>query len=228
MKKACAVLVLGLALAWEPSRADTASDAYKAMGIRTADVLTGTVLTARVLPGAAGEAKQVVSVVTYFTGKREEAEAVSVRLDVLRREGSRLVSVYTRDFGKEKDGHVAGGDLELVDLDGDGANEIIVTYDDYGDPLIQQRSSEVIVHGTTGFGTAWSGVVEYDATKAVRTIPAERRDRYTRAVDIPATMRTRGITLMVQKTMIAVAGEQLEQPKVVQETFPLRPAPPGR
>jgi hypothetical protein len=32
---------------------------------------------------------------------------------------------------------------------------------------------------------------------------------------------------MVKKTVVAVAGERLEQPKVLQETFPLRGSPPS-
>ena len=35
-------------------------------------------------------------------------------------------------------------------------------------------------------------------------------------------MRTRGVTLCMNKQMIAVAGERLPQPKTVVETFPLR------
>ena len=35
-------------------------------------------------------------------------------------------------------------------------------------------------------------------------------------------MRARGVTLYVNKKMIAIAGERLEQPKLVQEEFPLR------
>jgi len=106
-------------------------------------------------------------------------------------------------------------------------NEIIVTYDSYKDPLITERRAEVLLQDGGSFSTAWTGPVEYDATKAVRTIPQERRDRYTRALDIPGTLKTRGVTLMVKKTMMAVASERLEQPKIVQETCPLPGAPPS-
>ena len=181
-----AALALVPLLAWPAARADTQTDAYAAMGLEVGKVITGTVFTTRVLPGPA---KQVVALTTYFTGKRERDDAVSVRLDVFRRSGDSLVSVLSRDYGVETGGLVADGDLQIVDLDMDGVNEI---------------------------------VVEYDATQAAREVPVERRDRFQREIDLANTIRTRGVTLFFTKTVVAVAGERLAQPKVVQETFPLK------
>ncbi len=216
-------LLLGLALAFPPgARADLAADAYAAMGIKTGDVLSGSVLTARVLPG---EAKQVVAMVTYFTGKKDDASGVDVRLEVFRREANALVSLYARDFGKENGGFVGRGDVELVDLDGDGAAEIVVSYDLAANPLVSRRAGEVIVHDPAGFRVAWSGDMEYDATRAARDVPADRRDRFARTLDVAATLKTHGVTLFMTKKVIAVAGERLAEPKEIRETFPLRPAP---
>lgn len=203
-------------------RADTAIDAYRAMGVAPTDVLSGTVLTARVLPG---DDKQVVSITTYFTGVREQSEAVNVRFDVFQRRGEALTPIFSRDLGAENGGSVGRGDLQLIDLDADGVNEIILAFDSYTEPLIDQRLSEVLLHGGKGFVTAWAGPVEYDATRAARGVPAERRDRFRREIDFPATMRSRGKTLYVEKQMIAVAGERLPEPKLVQETFPLASEP---
>ncbi|MBZ5638686.1 MAG: hypothetical protein LAO51_08000 [Acidobacteriia bacterium] len=205
-----------------PVRADTAADAYGAMGIKAADVLSGSVVAARVLPG---EAKQVVAMVTYFTGKKDDASAVDVRLEVFRKDGNALVEVYSRDFGNENGGFVGRGDLELLDLDGDGVSEIVVSYDQLSNPLVQRRSGEVIVHEPSGFRVAWTGDLEYDATRAARDVPQDRRDRFVRKLDPGATIRTHGITLFMTKKVIAVAGERLPEPKEVKETFPLRPAP---
>jgi hypothetical protein len=190
------------------------------MGIATRDVLTGTSLRVRVMPG---DEKQFVCVTTYFTGKSDKARAVNVRLDVFRVLGDGLEPVYTRDFGEESGAGVGDGNLQLVDLDMDGINEIIVSYDSFDDPLIQQQIGEVIVHDETGFRTAWVGPFEYDATRAARELPVELRDRYYRELDLSATLKTRGVTLFMKKRVIAVAGERLAQPKVVSETFPLRP-----
>jgi len=117
-----------------------------------------------------------------------------------------------------------GGELQLIDLDRDGVNEIIASFQSFLDPLIEQRLAEVIVNDDGTFRTAWSGALDYDATRAARDVPRERRDRFNREIDFASTLRTRGITLFMNKQMIAVAGERLDQPKVVQETFPLRPA----
>jgi hypothetical protein len=211
--------VLAAVVCLVPVQADTSAEVYRAMGMKPADVLAGTVLTARVLPDGG---KQVVSLTTYFTGAKEKENAVNVRLDVFRTGGNQLASIYTRDFGAENGGFVAEGDLQLVDLDRDGLAEIVVTFADYSDPLIDLRLGEVILHDERGFYTAWAHPVKYDATRAARSVPLERRDRFVRELDIVNTMRTRGVTLFFEKKMIAVAGERLAEPKVIQETFPLR------
>lgn len=203
-----------------PGGGGTASEAYAAMGIPPARVLTGTVSPALVAPG---RTKQVVAVVTYLTGSRERDDAVNVRLEVFERQASGLVSLYARDLGKEYPGGVGNGDLQLVDLDGDGINEIIASFDSFADPLIEQRRGEVILREPASFRVAWAGHLKYDATKDARGVPPERRDRYQREFNVASTLRGRGRMLVIDKKVIALAGEPLAEPRWVQETFPLRP-----
>jgi hypothetical protein len=224
MRAAVRLAVAGLAvLAAGATRADTAAEVYKQMGVRAKDVLNSSVATVRVLPG---DDKQVVSVVTYLTGKKDEANALNVRLDVYRTEGDTLVPVLSRDAGKDNGGYVGRGEVAILDLDGDGVNEIGFYYDNLKNDLIQDRHLDIIVYDGTAFRVAWSGSSSYDATKAVRDVPADRRDRFLRKLDFANTRRTKGITLFMTKTMIAVAGERLPQPKQIQETFPLKPEEP--
>ena len=201
-------------------RADTATKVYKAMGLETRDILASTVLTA---PVTGSGTKQVICVATYFTGKKDKANAVNVRLEIFEQKGETLSPIYSRDFGRELGGFIADGNLEMLDLDRDGAQEIIVSFDSFKEPLIEQRLAEVILHGDSGFLTAWAGPMEYDATKAARDVPVERRDRFRRRFDFEKTLRSRGSTLFISKYMIAVAGERLATPKIVEEAFPLRP-----
>jgi len=212
-----------LALPVTGARADTAVEVYKQMGIKVKDVMNSSVATARVLPG---DAKQVVAVVTYLTGKKDEADALGVRLEVYRSSGATLLPVYTLDASKENGGYVGRGEVAILDLDGDGVSEIGLYYDNLKNDLIQDRRLDVIVYDGTGYRVAWTGSVSYDATKAVRDVPPDRRDRYLRKLDLSNTRRTKGITLFMTKTMIAVAGSRLPQAKQVQETFPLRPEEP--
>lgn len=191
---------------------------YDALGFKPGDVLTGTILNATVLPG---EAKQVVCIATYITGKTDKARSVNVKLGVFDRDGDKLVERYVRDLGKEAGGHIGNADLNIFDLDNDGLAEIIFSYDDFGDPLIEQRTGEILAYRDGGFRSVWTGHFEYDATRAARTVPEEMRDRYTRDIDFGATLKTRGITLFMNKTMIAVAGERLDEEQVVREAFPL-------
>jgi hypothetical protein len=214
---ACIVLLLpGMVFA------DDQTQVYKAMGLEAKDVLAGTVLNAPAIAGASGR-KQVICVATYLTGKKDKEDAVNVRLMIFNRRGELLEPIYSRDFGQESGGFIGKGNLEMVDLDHDGAQEIIVSFQTYKEPLIEQRLAEVILHDGSDFHTAWAGPLEYDATKAARDMPVERRDRYMRRFDFQKTLRSRGSTLFISKHMIAVAGERLPTPKVVEEAFPLRP-----
>jgi hypothetical protein len=218
------VALFGLALSISAAaRADNAMDAYKQMGIKVKDVMNSSVATARVYPG---ESKQVVSVVTYLTGKKDEANALGVRLDIFRDDGNKLVPLYTLDAAKENGGYVGRGEVAILDLDGDGVSEIGLYYDNLKNDLIQDRRLEILMYDGTSFRVAWTGSVNYDATKAVRDVPLERRDRYLRKLDFSNTRKTKGITLFMTKTVIAVAGSRLPQPKQVQETFPLKPEEP--
>jgi len=214
------LLLLVVSIVSGYAAADNAVDAYRAMGIEPGEVIAGTVLSAPVIPDAG---KQVIAITTYFTGKREKTDAVNVRLAVLAREGDVLNPIYSRDLGRENGGDVGLGNLQIVDLDSDGVSEIIISYESYAEPLIERRLGEVIVHVGGAFETVWSGDFEYDATRAARNVPAERRDRFEREIDYQNTLRTRGVTLFFRKKVITVAGERLPQPKLVQETFPLRP-----
>jgi len=194
-------------------------EAYAAMGIDKGKVISATQTTSQVLPG---DDKQLVCLVAYFSGKTEKTAAIKLRLAVLERSDGEHTLVWEQDFSAKYGGDVGEGNLELLDLDRDGRSEIVVTFDLFSDPLIRQRFGEVIVWDEERFKTGWSGPFEYDATKAVRDVPVERRDHFIRELDLINTLRTRGVTLFFNKTMIAVAGERLVEPKVVEETFPLR------
>ena len=213
-----------LLLASAPSAsAPSGVDAYRALGLRPQEVLTGTIVRASVLPG--GD-KQVVCLATYLTGKRDEANAVNVRLGVFEVRGSEaeLVSVYRRDLGAELGGHVGYGDIQILDIDLDHVSEMVLSYELFRDPLVKERHAEIVLHDGTGLHTAWIAPIEYDATRAARSVPEDRRDRYVREFDWAKTMSTRGITLFVSKRVLAVAGETLAAPRTVEETFRLRPA----
>ena len=206
-----------------PAPAATGAEVYEAMGLKTRQVLSGTVLSARV---EVDQPKRMVCLATYLTGSKDKSDAVNLVLEIFNETEGVLSSTYRRSFGEVHGWNLADGDLQLIDLDHDGVSEIIVVFRSYRDLPIEQRLGEVIVDTSKGFQVAWAGPMEYDATKAARTVPVERRDRYVREIDYASTLRTRGLTLFMNKTMIAVAGERLDEPQVVPETFPLRSSQP--
>jgi hypothetical protein len=74
-----ALLGLAILLPVVAARADNAGAVYEAIGIAPAQVLTSTISTTLVMPGPD---RQIVSMVTFLTGKRDSG-ATNVRLDVL-------------------------------------------------------------------------------------------------------------------------------------------------
>ncbi|HKQ61030.1 MAG TPA: hypothetical protein VJS92_07050 [Candidatus Polarisedimenticolaceae bacterium] len=206
------------------SHSDGGVQAYRAMGVEPKDVLSGTVLTSRVVPG--GD-KQIVAMASFLTGRQDEASAVGVRLCVFRRDGEQLVQVYRRDLAEENGGFVGEGNVELIDFDQDGVNEIVLSFKSFKEATIEERRGEVLLYDESGFKPVWSGSLSYDGTRAVRKLAEDRRDRFTREIDLPATLGTRGVTLIFNKKVTAIAGERLAQPKVVRETFPLKPQGSG-
>jgi len=205
--------------------ADQSLRAYRALGMEVGDVLNGTVLQAQVRPNAG---KEIVALVTAFTGKRDNDAAVDVHLAVLRPKGEVLETVFMKRYHETVGAPVARGELQLIDFDGDGVQEIVVRYDVERNPLIREREGEVLVAESTGFRVAWQGRLLYDATRAARDVAPDRRDHWLREIDFPETLRTRGITLFLRKTVVAVAGERLPEPKRLRETAPLLEAPQGR
>jgi len=210
-----------LASVASPAPAAGIADVCKAIGIKEKDAMFSSLLTRRVLEG---NDEQIVAVTTFFTGKKEKDNAVNVRLDVFNERGGKLLPVFSRDYGKEYAGYVGRGELTVVDLDMDGIYDIIVTFDRQDNPLVEQRLGEVILLGLSGLEVGWQGTMMLDATRDARSVPLERRDHFRREVNIPRTLKSRGSTLFLTKKVIAVAGERLEQPKEITETFPLRSA----
>lgn len=203
------------------ARADTASDVYETIGIEPAQVLTSTLSTTQVLPGSD---RQIVSMLTYLTGKRQSSGAVNVRLDILGQRGGKLFAIFSRDYGAERESNVARGDLQLIDLDGDRVKEIIVSFDEHAEPQLTRRFAEVILHDGGGFRAAWQGPLSSEATQGAKTA----REEFRRELDITATLRSRGTTLFINKQVLAIAGQTLPEPRVVQESFPLRPSQANR
>ena len=78
------------------------AEVYRAMGIRPESVLNGSILQAKVVEGGV---RQTVAIATYLTGKKDEADAVGVKLVVFDAAGG-LKPVYERDFARENGGFV--------------------------------------------------------------------------------------------------------------------------
>lgn len=221
---ACVAVLAGVATVASAAQSPNQYEVFLAMGLKPKSVLTGTVLRGDVL---ADPGEEVVAIATWMTGAKDKAQAVAVRFAILTEDGGRVRLLQKTDYGDRYPGGVGRGEIELLDVDGDGRREILVTFDDYADRLIERRRGELL-HGVGGaLAVGWEGEVSYDSTREAREVPPERRDRFVRTINYGETLKTRGVTLYFDKKVYAVAGETLPQPQVVLESFPLKP-PPAR
>ena len=138
------IWAIALLLAVGIAPADTAIEAYHAMGIDPGRVLSGTVMNAKVVPGSD---KQVVAIVTFFTGSRDKREAVSIRFEIFQRRADALVSIYSRDIGEET------GELDKM------LNKISDNYDLDVDVLVDSLSSLLEPILIIGMGMAVAFIV---------------------------------------------------------------------
>lgn len=169
--------------------------------------------------------KETVVLTEFLTGKSEEADAIDVILTVYENRQEGAVPTWGRDYLKEWGGPLAGGELSLVDLDGDGRNEIMVSMHHGDDPGRVNVEAEILWAVGGSFVRAWNGPIRVDTSGA--DLPVERRERYTREIDFDRTTRTRGGMIFFNKKISMTAGVQIEPASVIGESFPLRARPSG-
>jgi hypothetical protein len=117
------------------------------------------------------------------------------------------------------------GEFSVVDLDGDGGSELILTWDSSLVPEKTERMTEIwAIDGPGRLRKVWSGPWEIDTMRDPDTAEGEQK-HVVRAIDYGKTRALAGGGIVFTKTIHAVAGERLAEPTVTTQSVSLRLRP---
>lgn len=160
-----------------------------------------------------------IVLVNALTGERDPARGSEVILAITAPEvdGKPGKLLWARHVMRDSRQPAHDGEVTAVDLDGDGASELILTWDrsltdkatdrwgeiyTVRDPLVPQR--------------VWEGPWERD-TRRDPTVREGDREWFRREIDFAATRKEAGRALVFKKKYTVIAGVALAAPKLVPE-----------
>lgn len=208
----CAVLLVIASLSLGAGEVDPLS-------VETKWVISRTLLSAD-LDGD-GIQEQVV-LVNRLTGKREEATALDVLIGIYRDSGNEAPPLWSRSILRATGGPCHGGEVILVDLEGNGPPELLLSYSVSVDSTRRERHGELFRWEGGTARMVWSGILELDTSRDEGTPPAERT-RFKRELDLPRTLAARGRTLFLTKQILVAAGVELPSARTIGESAALPP-----
>jgi hypothetical protein len=167
-------------------------------------------------------AQEQVVLVNRLTGQRERTAAMDVLLGIYRGSGDEGALLWSRSILRATGGPCHGGEVTLVDLEGNGPPELFLSYSVSAAPDRYQRRGELFRWENGAVRKVWSGILALDTSRDETTPPAERT-RFERELDLPRTLASRGRTLFLTKRIHVAAGMELPTPRTIGESAPLPP-----
>ncbi|GEM_PF-4246593 len=170
--------------------------------------------------------------VNALTGSKSSAQATEVIFGVVSLGGSQAGRgdgelIWVRHLMSETGKPARNGEMMSLDLDGDGAWEVILTWDrsEVADEV--NRWAEIYaVDEVRAPRKVWEGPWERDNRRSAKTGSAETF-WFQREVDFGATRRAAGRRIVFRKVQRVLAGQSLNPPEVVVETADVRLRPRG-
>jgi len=157
----------------------------------------------------------------YFTGEKNEKTAMNLLLGVHVLEDGKMRLVASRDYNAEAGGYVSRGSLAIVDLDNDGAKEMLVTYHHNEAPGTTRIEMDVLRLGGDRLTLVWTGPVRVNTALPGAGIAPSDRDQFLREIDYGRTSASRGRKICFTKTVGVAAGATLDPPRILKEELPL-------
>ena len=225
-----ASLVLALALSPVSAKSRKADDA----GVLPLDPrdISGPQLLERTRAGAdldGDGVPEILMLVNALTGAREPEHASEVIVGILGGpEGTgerRAALLWARHVAQETGRPAHSGEIAVVDLDGDGGSELMITWDRAVARTKRERWTEIWCMDAPGkMRKVWEGIWEVDTRRDPET-PDTEKQRFSVEVDFGKTRRLAGKGLVLKKTHAVIAGKTLEEPRVTIETLRMRLRP---
>lgn len=163
-----------------------------------------------------GVSEEVV-LINRITGSRDIERTFDVQIGVY---GADDALLWSESILETLGGPCYGAELTLVDLEGDGLNELVLTYLAADGPSRWEGRGVVYRWELGRAHRVWSGVLRLDNSRD-QEVPPSERTAFRMELDIPKTIGARGRTLFFEKRMTMVAGVSLDAPRALVERFAL-------
>lgn len=172
---------------------------------------------------------EILLLVNALTGAREPEHASEVIVGILGGpEGTgeeRAALLWARHVAHETGRPAHSGEIAVVDLDGDGGSELMITWDRATAATKRERWTEIWCMDAPGkMRKVWEGIWEIDTRRDPDT-PDTEKQRFSIEVDFGKTRRLAGRGIVLKKTHVVIAGKTLEEPRVTLDTLRVRLRP---
>ncbi len=159
--------------------------------------------------------REGVLLVVALTGEKDPARATEVLLGTWDAEGGEKGELlWSRHVAAETGQPAHDGEMEILDLDGDGRQEIVLSWDRGLRRGLVDRWAEIWTFPDPRRPVkVWEGPWGRD-TRLDRETPADRKESFEREIDYGATRAARGRAIVFRDTWRMIAGKALDPPRV--------------
>lgn len=157
----------------------------------------------------------------FFTGDKNEKTAINILLGLHRGAGKERKLLASRDYNAEGGGFVSRSSLQVIDLDRDGANEILVEYHHKEKPGSTRVDLDVFRIVNDRLVLVWSGPIRVDTSATSLGLPPSEREKYVREIDFVKTSAAGGRQISFRRIVSVAAGAVFDPPRAISEDLDL-------
>jgi hypothetical protein len=159
---------------------------------------------------------ETLLLVNALTGEQSAERAAEVVLGIYAA-GEDTELLWVRQVMRETGRPAHDGEVSALDLDGDGASELILSWDVSVSKGVVERYAEIYSMGRPDAPRkVWEGAWARDTRRSTET-PSAERELFSREIDYSATRRAAGRAIVFRTTHRVIAGQTLDPPRVVTE-----------
>lgn len=158
--------------------------------------------------------------VNALTGNKDPAKASEVIVGVVApqtNKGRRGALLWSMRISQQTGAAAHNGNIEILDLDGDGNSEMVLSWDrSVRGESVSRWAQIYAMKSPASPSMVWEGVWEQD-TRRDTQISATDKEWFERSIDYSGTRKAAGRAIVFRKIHKVIAGKTLEPPRVVSE-----------